>query len=467
MSADRDTTMREARRPSYWLEATAAGPTTLPLEGDAAADICIAGAGLTGLWSAYYLKKALPDASIVVLDKHYAGYGASGRNAGWLTSEFNGKFSELEARGGAGAAVAMHEAMCHTVDEVIAVCELEGIDAEVRRGGAMRFAQNEPQLVRLKAAAASRARRGANKGYSWLSAADVVDRVRIEGVRAAEFTEYGARVHPAKLVAGLLEVVRRLGVRVHEGTAVTDIQPGRVVTDRGTVRAPIALRCMEAYTRDLPGLRRTWLPLHSSGIVTEVLPDDIWEEIGWDRFELIADGLNAYGAAQRTLDGRILFGARGARPRYRLGSALTDDGRVSEDTVKALKDGLDELLPQTKSVPVAEAWCGVLAVPRDWSPTVTFDPTSGTGWAGGYVGSGVSTTNLAARTFVDLIAGRHTELTGLPWVGHNSRKWEPEPIRWMGVRSMSALFAAADRRESADGRRPSKLSTIGRIVSGR
>ncbi len=104
---------------------------------------------------------------------------------------------------------------------------------------------------------------------------------------------------------------------------------------------------------------------------------------------------------------------------------------------------------------------------------MTLDRATGLGWAGGYVGSGVATTNLAARTLRDLVqldsgqAGA-TELTGLPWVGHAVRKWEPEPFRWLGVQGMYATYRAADRRESAGyGVSSSRLARWADRVAGR
>jgi glycine/D-amino acid oxidase-like deaminating enzyme len=107
------------------------------------------------------------------------------------------------------------------------------------------------------------------------------------------------------------------------------------------------------------------------------------------------------------------------------------------------------MFPATRDVPVAQAWCGVLGVPRDWCTTVDLDPATGLGTAGGYVGSGLTTTNLTGRTLADLVLRRDTELTRLPWVGRRVRPWEPEPLRWLGVQAMYTLYRAADRREAA------------------
>jgi hypothetical protein len=112
-------------------------------------------------------------------------------------------------------------------------------------------------------------------------------------------------------------------------------------------------------------------------------------------------------------------------------------------------------------VQFTHAWGGPLGIARDWHPSVGHDPSTGLGWAGGYVGDGVAATNLAGRTLADLVTGRHTALTQLPWVGHRSRRWEPEPLRWAGINAGLRLAHAADLEEARTGR-PAR---VGRLLS--
>ena len=115
---------------------------------------------------------------------------------------------------------------------------------------------------------------------------------------------------------------------------------------------------------------------------------------------------------------------------------------------------------------IDHAWCGVLGVPGDWCATVGYDGATGMGHAGGYVGVGVSTSNLAGRTLADLALGRQTDLLALPWVNRPLRLWEPEPLRWLGVRGMYALYQMADAEEARRGR-PSGLAALGNRLTGR
>ncbi|MGN0063989.1 MAG: NAD(P)/FAD-dependent oxidoreductase, partial [Nocardioides sp.] len=250
-------------------------------------------------------------------------------------------------------------------------------------------------------------------------------------------------------------------------TRVGAVRPARVETDRGTVRAAHVLRATEGFTARLAGERRTWLPMNSSLVVTEPLPAAFWEAVGWEGREVLGDMAHAYMYAQRTADDRIAFGGRGVP--YRFGSRIDTDGRTPESTIAALGDLMHRFFPALGARPprLAHAWSGVLGVPRDWSATVSYDAGTGLGHAGGYVGTGVATTQLAGRTLADLVLGRDTERTRLPWVGHRARRWEPEPLRWLGVQAMYAAYRAADRAEDGSRTTTSPLARIADRVSGR
>jgi hypothetical protein len=110
----------------------------------------------------------------------------------------------------------------------------------------------------------------------------------------------------------------------------------------------------------------------------------------------------------------------------------------------------------------------VLGVPRDWCATVSLDRATGIGFAGGYVGSGLTTSNLAGRTLADLVLGIDSKLTRLPWVNRQVRRWEPEPIRWLSVQAMYLLYRTADRRESErELAATSQLAQVANLLTGR
>ncbi|HNM85591.1 MAG TPA: FAD-dependent oxidoreductase, partial [Mycobacterium sp.] len=427
-------------------------------------DVCIVGAGYTGLWTAYYLKRADPSLSVTVLEARFAGFGASGRNGGWLSGLAPGHRGLLARRHGRPAVIDWQHALNDTVDEVIAVGEREGIDADIVKGGTLDVARNRAQLARL--------RKQVDEDRSWgdddvvlLSKDEAAQRVAVADMLAASYTPHCARIQPAKLARGLADTVERLGVSIHEQTVVTDITAGRAVTARGTVRAPFVLRATEGFTTRLPGLKRRWLPMNSAMIATDPIPAEVWAEIGWQGRETLGDTAHGFFYAQRTADDRIAIGGR-AVP-YRYGSGIDRDGAVGQDTVDYLTGVLNGIFPQTRGVGVAHGWCGVLAVPRDWTAGVALDRSTGLGWAGGYVGHGVTATNLAGRTLADLVLRRDTALTRMPWVGHRSRTWEPEPLRWLGVRGMYSAYKVADAHESRGRSSTSPIAVVADAIARR
>jgi glycine/D-amino acid oxidase-like deaminating enzyme len=452
------------RKLSFWHDTV---PGSLEprdaLQGDLDADVAIAGAGFTGLWTAYYLKKARPELRVVVCEREIAGFGASGRNGGWCSALFPASLSKLDRMGGRDAAIAMYRAMQQTVDEVGAAAAAEGIDCHWAKGGTVQLARSGVQLERARAEIAEAREFGFGP-----EDLDLLDRdaataiVAADGVLGGVYTPHCAAIHPSRLARGLAEAVRRHGVALHESTPVSRIEPGALVTAAGTVRARHVIRATEGYTPQLPGEHRTVIPVYSLMIATEPLPDAVWEHIGLAARPTFGDLRHMIIYGQRTADGRFAFGGRGAP--YHLGSSI----RPAYDRVPAvhaaLRRTLAELFPVLADFKVTHAWGGPLGIPRDWCASVGLDPATGLGWAGGYVGDGVATTNLAGRTLADLVLGQDTPLTRLPWVGHRSPRWETEPLRWLGANAGLQLMNFADRQESRTGRPSRAADLFGRFL---
>jgi glycine/D-amino acid oxidase-like deaminating enzyme len=227
------------------------------------------------------------------------------------------------------------------------------------------------------------------------------------------------------------------------------------VTAHGTVRAGAVVRATEGYTAELAGAHRDLIPFYSLMIATEPLATETLDEIGLRGGETFSDLRHLVIYGQLTAEGRIAFGGRGAP--YHFGSRVRP-GFDSDERIHAhVYETLLDLFPALRDVKITHRWGGPLAIARDWHPSVGYDKKTGLGWAGGYVGDGVAVTNLAGRTLAALITGSDDECTRLCWVGHQSRRWEPEPLRWIGVNSALAAMAAADRGEARSGR-PSRLA---------
>jgi glycine/D-amino acid oxidase-like deaminating enzyme len=449
----------------WFAELGPLGPSRPALTSSREADVCVVGAGFTGLWTAYELKRSDPSLQVVVLEAEVAGFGASGRNGGWVLGELAGSRERWAARAGREAVVALGRAIANTVDEIRQVVERENIRCDLVHSGSLHVAQTPLQLVRVRALVDDDRAWGMGPEDSLLLDAEQTGaRVAVDGVLGARCFAHCARVQPAALARGLASAAERAGVVIHEHTPVARIQPGAVHARGGTVRARHIVRATEGYTARLPGLRRALVPMNSSMIATEPLTDSTWKELGWDGCETLLDGQHRYVYLQRTADGRIAIGGRGVP--YRYASASDQIGPPSPRTIAALRARLARLFPQLDGIPVASAWRGVLGVPRDWSPAVGFDPATGLAWAGGYVGDGVAAANLAGRTLRDLLLGHDTELTRLPWVGPFGRRWEFEPLRFAGIHAVNALLMSADRRESASGR-PALAARLAHAISGR
>jgi glycine/D-amino acid oxidase-like deaminating enzyme len=341
-----------------------------------------------------------------------------------------------------------------TVDEVGAVCAREGIDAHYVKGGTLtvatvpfRAASMQEELERLHGY-------GFDSGdYRWLPSEQSRARVGIRENHGAQWFAHCAAIHPARLALGLAEVLRRRGVDIYEQSPVRAVEPGKVCTQRGTVTADIVIRATEGYTGSLMGEARSMLPIYSMVTATEPLPADVWHEIGLAGRETFGDWRRVVIYGQRTQDDRLVLGGRGG---YYFGSARRRTVPADEPRLRRVRALLPELFPVLKDVRVTHAWGGLMGVQRNWRPGVCYDRATGLGWAGGYIGEGVAAANLAARTLADLVLDRRTALPELPWVGDRARRWEPEPLRWLGARLMEAAAERADAAELANNR-PSRF----------
>jgi glycine/D-amino acid oxidase-like deaminating enzyme len=443
-----DTSRQKYRELSFWHETVPDELAPRPaLGGDIRVDVAIIGGGLTGLWTAYYLLRQSPGLTVAVLEKEIAGFGASGRNGGWCSALFPRSTASLAKAHGLDAALAMRRAMIATVDEVGRVSSEEGIDCDFAKGGTVAFARTPVQARAADAEVAEAAHFGVDP---------------LERRERSVFDPNCARVHPAKLVRGLAHAVERHGGTIYEQTEVLDWESGSVRTALGTVSAASVIVATEGYGATLPKTRRGILPLYSLMIATEPLPESTWSGIGIEHGQTFTDYRHLLIYGQRTADNRFAFGGRGAR--YHWGSAVRPDYDRVPRVFEHLHSALSELFPEARDAAVTHRWGGPLGVPRDWHASVRYDPQSGMGAAGGYVGDGLSTTNLAGRTLADLVLGRASDLTTLPWVGHRSPDWEPEPLRFVGANLGMLAMEAADVEERVTSRASIAAKVMGPLT---
>ena len=440
--------LNRASDPLWWADLPA-GATRSAQTQDESVDVAIVGAGYTGLWTAYYLLEADPSLKVLVLETEHVGFGASGRNGGWVSALYPVGPRTLAREHGEPAARDQYAALRDSVDEVGRVAQGEGIDCGFHKGGTLVVARNPGQAARGRAEAQDSEHWGT--GTTWLEASDATDRLAVQGLSGATFNPNCARIHPFRLAVGLAQAVENRGARIHEQTRVARLGPRWVLTEDGiVVKARHVIRATEAWTARLPRQRRAVAPVYSLMVATAPMPQSLWDEIGLADAETFSELRHVIVYGQRSMDDRLVFGGRGAP--YHFGSSIKPEFDSVATVFANLRLSLINLLPATEGVEFTHAWGGPLGISRDWHPSVGYEPSTGLGHAGGYVGDGVALSNLAGRTLADLVTTRNTALTHLPWVQHRSPRWEPEPLRWLGVNAGLQLANLADREERLTGR---------------
>ena len=453
---------------SFWLDSTRALSSERPrLEGDINADVVIVGGGYTGLWTAYWLKKNDPALDVVVLEQEYVGFGASGRNGGWITGKTVGLRKNLVSDTCSREAVLEMERVCHSaVFEIDDLMKSENKDIDSCRGGWMQIARTEAELERLKRHVdADRAWGVTESELRLLEADEAYSRVHVPGITGAIFSPYNVKCNPAKLVYAIAELCEDLGVSIYENTRVESISSGDCRTSRGHAYGKLVVLATEGCTAAMPGMKRELLPMISSMVVTEPLDSGAWDQIGWDGYEGMSGAQHMYFYSQRTADGRIAIGGRGVP--YFWGSRFDRNGELDRNTIQQLADTLRDLFP-TVPLEFEHAWRGILGVPRDWSPFVDVDRSARLVRVGGYAGQGVAAAYVAGRTVAEIVTDVRGPLSSSPWVRKVPRNWEPEPLRWIGSRSVQKLYQLADGIEHRRG--GPKTSVFGRaadVLSGR
>jgi glycine/D-amino acid oxidase-like deaminating enzyme len=433
----------------FWI-AEAGSPAVLPAaEGELRADVVVIGGGYTGMWTAWHILAADPEARVVVLEAGRCGHGPSGRNGGFVSSLDISRPS-LEDEYGAAAAKEWMDAARATVDAIGAWCEAEGVDAWYRRGG---------ELCVSTAPAQDGA--DAADGATVLAQDAAAARARCDSpvFRRGVFVPASATVHPARLAFGLRERLVARGAQVFEGsraTAARAVPEGIAVSTASgaRVRARIAVFAICASTGTLAPLRNR-LTVSSSHIVcTEPVPD-VLDALGWRGGEAISDGRALLHYMRTTRDDRIVFGwaggrmAAGARPRGRMD--------VDAGVVAQVQADLVRFFPPLAGRRIAHAWGGPIDVSPTHRPAIVGLPGL-PGWAAfGYTGNGVGPSHLLGRTLAALALDRRDPVTRLPFVDPPRRTVPPEPFRIAGA---AVIRRALVRKEAAEeaGRRPDPVS---------
>jgi glycine/D-amino acid oxidase-like deaminating enzyme len=431
-----------------WWIAEAGPPPPLPaLRGDVEADVVVIGGGFTGLWTAWHVIAAEPDARVVVLEADRCGFGPSGRNGGFVQTLTLSR-PRLRERFGPRAADALVAASEATVRAIGDWCAAEGVDAWYRAA---------PHLV-VYAAAAQRGKFAAAVDGTSVRALDGAEvRARcdsplfIGGVEAV----VGATVHPARLAFGLRERLLARGVAIHERARVRALEGAVARTENGCrVRAGAAVVAVGGATGAVPPLRDRLTVASSHIVLTEPVPDVV-EALRWTGGEAISDGRTLLHYLRTTPDGRILFGWAGGR----MAAGARPGGRMDVDpeVVARAREDLVRFFPALRDRRVERAWGGPIDVSPTHLPFVTTLPGGRAHAAFGYTGNGVGPSHLAGRALADLALGRDDGAASLAIVGPLPTRVPPEPLRIAGAAAIRRALVAKETAEQ-DGRSPNPLA---------
>jgi glycine/D-amino acid oxidase-like deaminating enzyme len=451
-----------APRP-YWLDALPAREPHAPLEGTVESDLCIVGGGFTGLWTALLAKEDDPGRDVVLLEAETIGFGASGRNGGFLSSSLTHGLENGLARF-AEELPALERLGRANYDGLLADVRRHGIDCDLWETGELDVATEPHQVAELEEAAALARRYGHD--VEVLEGEALRARIRsplyLGGLRRRSGA---ALVDPGKLVDGLRRAALAAGVRVHERTGVRSVRRRgagvEVITPHGSVRARGAVLGTSAYPPLVRAVRRYVAPVYDYALMTEPLSAELWAAIGWEGREGLADGGNQFHYYRPTADGRILYGGFDAV--YRYGGPVSPRHDDHVPTFGRLAQHLFATLPQLEGVRFTHRWGGAIDTCSRFS--VFFGSALGgrVTYALGYTGLGVGATRFGARVALDLLDGRETEATRLAYVRRKPVPFPPEPLRSAVIQLTRNRLAAADRNE---GRRGLWLRTLDRLGLG-
>jgi glycine/D-amino acid oxidase-like deaminating enzyme len=455
----------DAQPRPFWLERLPARAPEPPLAGTVDADLCIVGGGFTGLWAALHAKADDPARDVVLLEAHTIGFGASGRNGGFVIGSLTHGLENGLARF-ADEIELLERLGRENLDGLVADVRRHGIDCDLELTGEL-----TPVVAAYQDDWPAEGRELHERfGYDvevFPDAAAMQAEVASPLFRGGLWIrDAGGVLDPAKLAVGLLRAVRAAGVRVHERTPATGVDEtadGVLVRCAGgaAVRARRAILATSAFPPLLRAIRRYVVPVYDYALMTEPLSAAQRDAIGWRRRQGIGDGGNQFHYYRLTDDERILWGGFDAV--YRFGGPVRDDLDDHDPTFARLAQNFLTTFPQLDGIRFTHRWGGAIDTCSRFSVFFGTAVRGRVSYATGYTGLGVAATRFGARVALDLADGRETEATRSRYVRRKPVPFPPEPLRTAVIQLTRNRLAAADRR---DGRRGLWLGTLDRLGLG-
>lgn len=443
-------------KPSHWMAATRLlEDATSPLQGSHEADVVIVGGGFVGLWTALTLKELEPDVRVTVLEQHVCGGGASGRNGGFVMSwwpkvgTLRGFCNDTQAR-------FLGEQAEAAISELGAFCERHGIDAHFHQGGWLWTATTLQHVESWNTTLQACQRLGVQP-FERLDAKEVARRTGSAVHIAGVLERSNATVQPALLVEGMRSVALGKGIRIHEHTPVTAIEPGDpacVRSAHGSVHARNVVLAVNAWGAALPALAKLIVPVNSSIVATQAMPDRL-DRLGWTGGESITDSQLMVDYYRTTRDGRIAFGkGTGA---ISFGSKINEVFSVDSASLSLTEADLRRTYPMLDDVKVEASWSGPIDRTYDSLPVFgRLNGHSNIHYGIGWSGNGVGPSRLGGRILASLALGRKDAWSQCPLVERNCRSFPPEPFRYLGGSLVRNDVLRKERSELA-GRKPSPV----------
>jgi len=419
------------------------------LTGEARVDVAIVGGGFTGMWTAFELIKRTPGTRIALLETDICGAGASGRNGGFAMNWW-AKFASLEQLCGAETALELCQRSAAAVDAIGRFCAEHEISDAFKQDGWLWAATNKAQLGAWEQDVASIERAGA-RPFKQLDAGQAAALGGSAQHLGGVFDASAAAVQPALIARALRAALSDSGVSVYEQSPALTISGGRISTPQGTLIADQVVLALNAWSAQIPELSRGLVVVASDIVVTEAIP----QSAGPQTQVTISDSRRLVNYYRRTADGRMMFGRGGGTLAYR--RRITPDFDRPGPRTDGVTEQLWRIYPELRKTLIAEAWSGPIDYSLSGLPfIVRLREAPNVIAAAGFSGDGVGPSRLVGELLAQIVseggdAGLPEALRTVP-----RKLLPPEPIRYVGGRTVRAATAIRERAED-NGHRASIL----------